>query len=200
MGADAAVGATAARGRPRDVRLDASIAAATVELLEERGYAGLAVSAVAERAGTTTAAIYRRWPTKADLVQDVVFRPRGDDVVADTGDLKADLVTMVRWTAEKYSTAAGLAALGGLLGEPIEEGPSRRRAAATEAWKRAVARLQSALDAGELRPDADPEVLASMIIGPVLATAMARGPGRVDERWITSLVASILEGAACRRS
>jgi AcrR family transcriptional regulator len=184
------------RGRPRDDRLDASIATATFELLEERGYAGLTISAVAERARTTTAAIYRRWAGKADLVQDVVFRPQGDDVVADSGDLEADLQSMVRWTAEKYSSRAGMAALGGLLSEPMEGPRSSRRVAASEAWNRAVARLESARDAGELRPDADPEVLAGMITGPVLATAMARGPKRINEAWIRSLVSSVLHGSA----
>jgi hypothetical protein len=103
---------------------------------------------------------------------------------------------MVRWTAQKYSSAAGLTALGGLLSEPVDEGSSSRRKAATEAWNRAVARLQEARDAGELRADADPEVLASMITGPVVATALARGPKRIDEAWITSLVTSVLEGSA----
>jgi AcrR family transcriptional regulator len=186
----------AARGRPRDERLDSSIAAATVALLTERGYSGLTISAVAERAGTTTAAIYRRWAGKADLVQDVVFRPGGDDVIADTGDLEADLLTMVRWAVEKYSGAAGLAALGGLLSEPVDGPSSPRQRAATEAWDRLVRRLTEAQDAGQLRDDADPEVMASMVLGPVLVTAMTRGPRRIDDRWMRTLVDSVLHGTA----
>ena len=108
----------ALRGRPRDLRLDDAIVAATLDLLAERGYNGLSLAAVAERAGTTTPAIYRRWPSKADLVLHVVFRTEGDDVIADTGDLEADVRTMVRWSLEKLGSPQGRAALAGLLGEP----------------------------------------------------------------------------------
>ncbi|WP_141631619.1 helix-turn-helix domain-containing protein, partial [Mycobacterium avium] len=49
-------------GRPRDPRIDAAVLRATVELLAETGYPGLLVSAIAQRAGTSKPAIYRRWP------------------------------------------------------------------------------------------------------------------------------------------
>ena len=117
-------------GRPRDSRLDAAIVDATVALLEERGYSGLSLAAVAERAETTTAAIYRRWASKSELVSQAVFRTDGDDVVADTGDLAADLETMVRWSVDKIYRPAALAAIAGLLSEPRPNGASaadRRR-------------------------------------------------------------------------
>ena len=109
-------------GRPREHRLDDAIVAATVDLLGERGYNGLSLAGVAERAGTTTPAIYRRWSSKADLVLSTVFRTQGDDVVADTGDLDADIRSMVRWSLEKFGSPAGRAALVGLLGEPSRPG------------------------------------------------------------------------------
>ncbi|WP_254848128.1 helix-turn-helix domain-containing protein, partial [Mycobacterium avium] len=67
-------------GRPRDPRIDAAVLRATVELLAETGYPGLLVSAIAQRAGTSKPAIYRRWPSKAHLVHEAVF-----PVSADTG-------------------------------------------------------------------------------------------------------------------
>ena len=60
-------------GRPRDPRIDGAVLRATVELLSETGYPGLLVSAIAERAGTSKPAIYRRWPSKAHLVHEAVF-------------------------------------------------------------------------------------------------------------------------------
>src|SRR5262245_65381251 len=59
-------------GRPRDARLDAAIEAAAFELIAEAGYNGLSIKAVAERAGTTTPAVYRRWSSKAELVLSAV--------------------------------------------------------------------------------------------------------------------------------
>ena len=55
-------------GRPRDPRIDAAILAATAELLVTIGYSNLSLAAVAERAGTTKSALYRRWSSKAELV------------------------------------------------------------------------------------------------------------------------------------
>ncbi|EHB45870.1 regulatory protein TetR [Mycolicibacterium rhodesiae JS60] len=42
-------------------------------LLLATGYTGFSVKDVAERSGTTKAAIYRRWATKAELVHAVAF-------------------------------------------------------------------------------------------------------------------------------
>ena len=68
------------QGRPRDARIDAAALDAAAALLLEVGYADLTLAAVAARAGTSRPAVYRRWPTKAHLVHEAVFR--GDDLDA----------------------------------------------------------------------------------------------------------------------
>ncbi len=64
---------TPGAGRPRDPRIDAAILRATADLLVEIGYANLTMAAVAERAGTTKTALYRRWSSKAELVHEAAF-------------------------------------------------------------------------------------------------------------------------------
>jgi AcrR family transcriptional regulator len=180
-------------GRPRDSRLDAAIVAATVALLEERGYSGLSLAAVADRAGTTTAAIYRRWSSKSELVSQAVFRTGGDDVVADTGDLTADLETMVRWSVDKIYRPVAVAAIAGLLGEPRAE--RRERVSEAAAASRLVTeRLERAKAAGELRADVDTSVLTALIDGPVLHAALSGMTG-IDDAWISELVRVVLDGA-----
>ncbi|MSW29982.1 MAG: TetR family transcriptional regulator, partial [Actinobacteria bacterium] len=154
-------------GRPRDPRLDAAIIDATVELLTERGYNELSLAAVAERAETTTAAIYRRYGSKSELVTKAVFRTDGDDVVADTGDLEADLATMIRWSVEKLQRPAALAAIIGLLGESKSE-RKKNVVESRSATQLTTGRLERAKAAGELRSDVDAALLASLIDGPVL--------------------------------
>lgn len=39
----------------------------------EIGYSNLTLAAVAERAGTTKSALYRRWSSKAELVHETAF-------------------------------------------------------------------------------------------------------------------------------
>ena len=51
-------------GRPRDPRIDAAILEAAADLLVRIGYSNLTMAAVAERAGTTKTALYRRWSGK----------------------------------------------------------------------------------------------------------------------------------------
>ncbi|WP_042906276.1 helix-turn-helix domain-containing protein, partial [Mycobacterium avium] len=85
-------------GRPRDPRIDAAVLRATVELLAETGYPGLLVSAIAQRAGTSKPAIYRRWPSKAHLVHEAVFPVSADTAIPDTGSTADDLREMVRRT------------------------------------------------------------------------------------------------------
>ena len=182
-------------GRPRDPRLDAAIIDATVSLLESRGYNGLSLAAVAERAGTTTAAIYRRFGSKSELVTRAVFRTDGDDVVAETADLAADLETMIRWSVEKLSRPAALAAIAGLLGSP-KRARVERAADAAGASMLVIERLERAKQRGELRPDVDTRVLAAMIDGPVLHAVLGGMAAPIDDAWIAGLVRLVLEGAA----
>ncbi len=156
-----------------------AIVAATLDLLAERGYSGLSLAAVAERAGTTTPAIYRRWPSKADLVLHAVFRTEGDDVIADTGDLEADVRTMVRWSLEKLGSPQGRAALAGLLGEPPGSAGGRLDQLAG-LWGRHRAHLSDATSRGQVRPDVDPNLFVALLAGP--ADAGRRGPGRHGRR------------------
>lgn len=181
-------------GRPRDPRLDEAIVAATVDLLAERGYHDTTLAAVAERAGTTTAAIYRRWGSKSELVGRAVFRTDGDDVVADTDDVAADIATMVRWSVEKLTHPAAVAAIAGLLGEPRADRRARRGDAAI-AVGLTTDRLRRAQAAGQLRADVDPSVLAALIDGPVLHAALSGTADRIDDSWVDGLVTVVLDGA-----
>ena len=64
----------------RPEKTEAIIAAFFAEL-GEKGYAGLTMDRVAERAGVGKAALYRRWPSKQEMLIDLVgppvTRPRG---------------------------------------------------------------------------------------------------------------------------
>lgn len=68
------------------------------ELLTEIGYERLTIDAVAARARASKATIYRRWPGKPALVTAAVrFITNSDNYTVEyTGDLRADLVTLLR--------------------------------------------------------------------------------------------------------
>ena len=157
------------------------------------GYSGLTIKAVAERAGTTTPAVYRRWASKAELVMEVVLRTDGDEVVADTGDLEADVRTMVRWSLEKLGRPVGQAALGGLLAEPPElrAGVSDRLASV---WRQMHVRLRRAVERGEVRSTVDVDALIAAIAGPAMLVAIVRGEAAVSRKTVDALTSLALDG------
>src|SRR5258705_12386053 len=108
--------ATAA-GRPRDGQIDEAVLRATLELLESDGYMKLSIAKIAERAGTSKPAIYRRWPSKAHLVHEAVFPLSDATELPDTGSLAGDVREMMRRTVNVLTTPAPIAALPGLVAE-----------------------------------------------------------------------------------
>lgn len=73
--------------------------AVLAELAERDGYAGVTYDGVARRASTSKPVLYRRWPTKAQMVLDAMLATHPGVVIPpDTGslagDLKAFLTTM----------------------------------------------------------------------------------------------------------
>jgi AcrR family transcriptional regulator len=165
------------RGRPLDPSLDATIQAAVLEVLADAGYRGLTMDEVAMVAGVSKATIYRRWPSKVDLLVSVIDRASDETLVhADTGSLRDDLVVLLRSLADILAGAGGGASralLGVLddepaLAEAFRRGPlARWDRAFQEAFRRAEGRGEVASGAG-----------ASL--------AAESGAGILIQRWVTS--------------
>ncbi|CDO86176.1 transcriptional regulator [Mycobacterium triplex] len=74
----------------------------TLELLQEHGYEGLTVDAVATRARASKATIYRRWPSKAELVTAAFIESvRQVAVAPNTGTLRGDLLHLGKVMCER---------------------------------------------------------------------------------------------------
>ncbi|MDX3111171.1 TetR/AcrR family transcriptional regulator [Nonomuraea angiospora] len=89
-----------ARGRPFDPAVGRAALEATLALLAERGYAGLRVADVAERAGIGLGALYRRWPDKRGLVLEALRSAAARRDVPQTDDPVADLIAGLEALAE----------------------------------------------------------------------------------------------------
>lgn len=187
-------------GRPRDPRIDAAVLRATVELLAESGYPGLLVSAIAERAGTSKPAIYRRWPSKAHLVHEAVFPIGVATEVPDTGSLAGDVREMVCRTAKFLTTPAARAALPGLIGEMAAD-PTLHTAllerftgiigGGLAAW------LDAAAARGTVRREVTADELAEALAGITLVSLLTR-PDQLDaahgDTWIDRTTTLLLKG------
>ena len=84
--------------RRRGETLERALLDAAWAELTERGYDELTIDAVATRAGTSRAVLYRRWPSKQDLVLAALTHHVKADPVAtpDTGSLRGDVVALLR--------------------------------------------------------------------------------------------------------
>jgi AcrR family transcriptional regulator len=100
---------------------------ATVELLEEIGYTRLTIPLVAARAGATPPAVYRRFPTKIELVYAAVFPDLPSAESALAGDLESAVRALIRASIDLFSRPAVHTAISGLMAEmPSEPGLSAR--------------------------------------------------------------------------
>jgi AcrR family transcriptional regulator len=85
----------AAAGRPaRGQATTETLQRAVRELLEEAGYRALTIEGVAARSGVAKTSVYRRWPSKAEMVFDLILHssaelPALDDRGSLTGDIEA---------------------------------------------------------------------------------------------------------------
>ena len=86
---------------------ECELLAVTLELLQEHGYDRLSLEAVATTARASKATLYRRWPTKAELVLAAfVEGTRQVAVDPDTGTLRGDLLQLAEQVCAHVSTHA----------------------------------------------------------------------------------------------
>ena len=167
---------TRAAGRPRNPGLDPAILAAAEQQLRELGYARMSLESVAAAAGTTVPSVRRRFRGKADLVASVIGSLRIADLPARAGAPRARALAVLRNFQDNLRRPDSLAIVGTLLAEERHH-PELLRAFRTRLVepRRALLRdaLADAVEAGELPPSADPEVLASMLIGSFYARYLA---------------------------
>lgn len=82
--------------------------AVTLELLQQHGYDRLTVDAVAATARASKATVYRRWPSKAELVLAAFIEGiRQVAVPPDTGTLRGDLLRLGEVVCQEAHQHAG---------------------------------------------------------------------------------------------
>ncbi|NOU28831.1 MAG: TetR/AcrR family transcriptional regulator [Polyangiaceae bacterium] len=173
----------------RSERVVRSVLKAAAEELSLSGFTNFRVEEVALRAAVAKTTIYRRWPTKTDLVAAMLHAPLiADDATVDTGSLRGDLLETLRRGVAKGGTPEGRAAIRMVqaeienpeVAELVRVLRRARRKAFREVVKRAVAR-------GELAPTVDSNLLLDMIMGPV------HGRMRLGEPVPASLMESVVD-------
>jgi AcrR family transcriptional regulator len=179
--------------RPRDNRIDDAVRAATCELLVEVGYTRLSYELIAQRAGASRPALYRRWPTKAHIVHDAVF-PRGAEQLAMTASFEDDLRAMLARTLATYARPEARIAVPGLL---TDLDSAERRRSVIDGLQEPVrahlaARIAKAVVDGEVRADVDADDLLDVAVGALIQRVIARQD--TDPAFADRLANLLLDG------
>lgn len=186
-------------GRPRNPSIDQAVLRAAAELVVEVGYADLTIAAIAERAGTSKPAIYRRWPSKAHVLHEAAFSIEDDRLsLPDTGSLGDDLAEMLRRTVSAFADPVARAITPGLMAEFASD-PSLHPALLERfggVWQAFHDRIVLAAERGEVRATTDPDALIETLAGAALMHLMLGGPDRLDEHWVTHTTDLLMRGIA----
>ncbi|MFG2332575.1 TetR/AcrR family transcriptional regulator [Streptomyces sp. NPDC048604] len=170
------------KGRRKDPRVDAALIDAAIEVLNESGYAGFTTTAVARRAGASTASLYRRWPSKQALAGAVARHITLDEFGGiDTGALEGDVREFLARKQRLLDGEAGPALLS-LMGQAAHDA-DLRQILHDDVYLAVRERLEL-LIAGAVRrrelagplPAARLDVLALVLIGTALARSAFLGP------------------------
>lgn len=165
-----------AAGRPRNPELDMAILAAAEQQLRELGYPRMSLESVAAAAGTSVPSVRRRFGSKAALAQEVIGSLRVAGIPAAAGPPRARALAILENFHRNLLRRDAMAMVGTLLSE------ERRHPELLQAFRarlvgprRALLRqaLSDGIEAGELPPSADPDVIASMLIGSFYARYLA---------------------------
>ena len=183
-------------GRPRDPRIDAAILQATADLLVEIGYSNVTMAAVAERAGTTKTALYRRWSSKAELVHEAAFPTTPSAIETAPGDIAADLHAMVEVARDVFISPVVKAALPGLIADMSAdiELSARVLARFTDLFGAVRTRLHDAIDRGQVRPGVDADRLVDLIGGATLLALLQTPDQLATSEWVDNIAAILQHG------
>lgn len=166
---------------PRSVQVVEGVRAATLAELGRVGFAGLTIDGVARAAGVNRTTIYRRWPSKAALLEAVVeplFAAFDND--PGTGSVAGDLLTLMTTIRDNSARPEGRAMI-----EAVTSGAGELRDLVRTTTTRAIAPFHRAVAAavrrGELTPEHDAGVIAYLVFHGVVAWEPTNGAPPTDD-------------------
>jgi len=179
--------------RRRGQDLETAILDATLDLLAQSGVGGLTMEGVAAAAHTGKASVYRRWPSKEDLLVDAMSHALPPLAEApDTGSVREDLLALLRIMTEAINSRSGCAVQAFMFDNSVD------RALIALVKKRVMEPRQMLIDAlargrdrGEVRADAVDARTAE--VGPALIVHqyLMHDPPVPDE-FVVALVDNVL--------
>ncbi len=172
---------------------------ATLAKLASAGYGALRIEDVATCAGVNKTTVYRRWPTKEELVRAALLSITDHGLAApNTGSLRTDILAMARSMVALVGSCEGQ----GLFRMILAAGPDSELMAIAKSLKKtheAVPRsvVEAATARGELASGAEAMLLFTCL-WPAIHHRLLMERAAVDEDFLCRLVDLLLFGALPR--
>jgi AcrR family transcriptional regulator len=166
----------------------------TLSELAEQGYERLSIPRIAQLAGVNKTSIYRRWPSKLELVQEAVHSAMGHtEVVPDTGSLRGDLLALAQATAAFMHSRVGQAVVRMVLSQAHPELRRLAGAAYAQAGQQGPWQvLQRATARGELAAGTDPSLMLFTLAGGLIHRVFVE-QRQADASFVQQLVDLLLK-------
>lgn len=189
-----------ARGRPRDQAIAEAVLESALAELGAKGYAGFSITAVAEAAGTTRPAVYRRWPDKDALVVDAIAHLADTAPPESSGAPFQDLVAELENFRHCITVAGALPVAGLMLTDGLDATVRRvyLDRVVTPRRSRIRAILDRALADGDLDADADLDLATTCLTGSWYAHGVAGR--RPPSDWAPRVAALVWRSCGGQRS
>lgn len=184
-------------GRKRDAKLDATILGAAIDVLADHGFDGMTMDMVAARAKAGKTSLYRRWPSKTELVREALTWMNRSQLelnhLPDTGALRGDLLALVKPQSieegqRKLRVIAGLGSFFSQQPQLAEGGES----GIFHAWEEANRKLiHRAMDRGELPAHAEVDLACKVMTSMVSFRGLIQRKS-VDRTFFAALIDGII--------
>ena len=189
------MGCTPCADDPRVRRTRACVHQAALDLLAEVGFAGLSIESVAARAEVARTTIYRNWSSKAELVIDAFGSLSETHEQEPTGDLRADLVSLISRLADDLPEARWASVMASLVAaaEHDPELAIEKKKLMLERQRPLRSLLESGVASGAIDPAYDSETVISLLAGPLFYRRLMTDE-HLDAAFAERIVDGVLRG------
>jgi AcrR family transcriptional regulator len=187
------------RTRGRAAQVVQRVFNATADELSRVGYAAMRVEDVAARSGVNKTTIYRRWPTKADLVAATMIDQGKHKlrIPIDTGTLRGDLHASLLSAFELKPSEQSMLRIV-QMERSIPEVDALARRFRDELHGMRLAMVHRGIVRGELPQGVDAQLVVDLVSAPVQRALLFNET--IDARYIDRVLDVVLAGAAASAS
>lgn len=179
---------------------------AAIELYSHAGWAGFNFEAITRATGIGKAALYRRWPGRAELLVDTLKARWYTVNEINTGRLRDDLLALTRMFLDQMTSRRGNIHLQIMMDtENYDEVRDATAAYRTSLAKDGRAIVRRAVDRGELPAGTSPTLIIDMVVGGIQNHVVSTPPelrAKMEARmheYGEQLVDAVLTGTISHR-